>query len=73
VKDGTVKSVLLWNTKDLGYLTIHSARALVKGDLKAGATEVDAGRLGKHKVVGDQILLGDLLIFTAENIDKYDF
>src|SRR6185436_12151562 len=36
VKDGTVKSVVLWNTQDLGYLTIYTARALVDGTLKAG-------------------------------------
>jgi ABC-type sugar transport system substrate-binding protein len=73
VKGGTVKSVILWNTLDLGYLTIHAARAAVKGDLKSGAKIYNAGRLGDKKIVGDNILLGDILIFTKENIDKYDF
>lgn len=73
VKDGTVKSVVLWNTKDLGCLTIHVAAALAKGKVKPGDTVFEAGRLGKKQVVGDNVLLGDILIFTKENIDQYDF
>ena len=73
VKDGTVKSVVLWNTKDLGYLTIQVAHALAKGDLKAGATEFKAGRLGTKKISGDNVLLGDILVFDKSNIDKFDF
>lgn len=73
VHDGTVKSVILWNTMDLGYLTIHAADALIKGDLKAGAATLKAGRLGEKKIEGDKILLGDILVFTKENIDQFDF
>jgi ABC-type sugar transport system substrate-binding protein len=73
VKDGTVKSVVLWNTRDLGYLTIEVADALAKGTLKPGATSIQAGRLGERKIVGDNVLLGQILIFTKDNIDKFDF
>ncbi|HEX3135226.1 MAG TPA: substrate-binding domain-containing protein, partial [Planctomycetota bacterium] len=73
VKDGTVKSVVLWNTKDLGYLTVFAARALVDGTLKAGATEFTAGALGKKPIAGDHILLNNLLVFTKDNIDQFDF
>ena len=73
VKDGTVKSVILWNTQDLGDLTIRAAEALATGKLKPGATEFDAGTLGKKKIAGDNLLLGDILIFTKDNIDQYDF
>lgn len=73
VKDGTVHSVILWNTADLGYLTIFSANAIIKGDLKPGATTVKAGRLGEKKIDGDKVLLGDILVFTKGNIDKFDF
>ena len=73
VKNGTVKTVVLWNTVDLGYLTVHAASALAKGDLAPGATTFTAGRLGELKIEGDNILLGDILRFTAENIDDYDF
>ena len=73
VRNGTVKSVVLWNTVDLGYLTIHVAEALVRGELKAGATSLNAGRLGEKKIVGDNVLLGDVMVFTKDNIEQFDF
>ena len=73
VLDGTVKSVVLWNTKDLGYLTVLAARALVDGTLKPGVTELKAGRLGGKPVVGDQVRLNNLLVFTKDNIADHDF
>jgi rhamnose ABC transporter rhamnose-binding protein len=73
VKDGTVKSVILWNTVDLGYLTVRAAAALAEGKLKAGDTTLEAGRLGTKKIEGDNILLGKILVFTKDNIDQFDF
>lgn len=73
VKSGTVKSIVLWNTIDLGYLTVYVAEGLASGRLKPDATVVSAGRLGDKRVSGDHVLLGDILVFTAENIDDYDF
>jgi len=73
VKDGTVKSVVLWNTLDLGYLTVRVANAVASGQLKPGATSFDAGKLGKKRVEGDNVLLGDILVFTKGNIDGFRF
>lgn len=73
VHHGTVKSVVLWNTVDLGYLTIYAAEALVTGKLQPGDASLAAGRLGAKPIEGDNILLGDILVFTRENIDQYDF
>ena len=73
VKDGTVKSVILWNTQDLGYLTVYAARALARGELKAGDKTFTAGKLGERTIEGDNILLGDMLTFTKDNIDDFDF
>ncbi len=73
VKDGTVKKFVLWSPVDLGYLAITAATAVAKGELKPGATEFKAGRIGTVKVVGDQIILGDPLVFDKDNIDKFDF
>jgi len=73
VKGGEVKTVVLWNTLDLGYLTVYAAAAIRSGTLKPGATEFTAGRLGKKQISGDQILLGDVLLFTKDNIDQFDF
>ncbi|MFO0791605.1 MAG: substrate-binding domain-containing protein [Pirellulales bacterium] len=73
VADGTVKSVVLWDTRDFGYLTVYVAEALATGKLKPGDTSFTAGRLGQRVIEGDNILLGDMLVFTKDNIDKFDF
>jgi ABC-type sugar transport system substrate-binding protein len=75
VLDGTVKSVVLWNTQDLGYLTVRVADAVARGALKPGAAAAtfSAGKLGEKKVVNDNVLLGDILVFNKNNIGNYDF
>ena len=73
VKDGITDCVVLWNTMDLGYLTVHAARALKEGGLKRGDAKFKAGRLGTVEIQGDNILLGQPFLFTKENIDQFDF
>ncbi|MGV3722369.1 MAG: substrate-binding domain-containing protein [Actinomycetota bacterium] len=73
VDEGVVKSVILWNPVDLGYLTVHVARAVAKGELKAGDVEVKAGRLGTKKVVGSEVLLGPPMRFDKSNIGDFNF
>lgn len=68
-----VKDVILWNPVDLGYATVYAARALADGKLVPGSTELDAGKLGKLKINGSEILLGDPFIFTKDNIEQFDF
>ncbi|MCS7191771.1 MAG: substrate-binding domain-containing protein [Armatimonadetes bacterium] len=73
VHDGTVKTVILWNPVDLGYLTVYTARSLCDGTLKRGDKFIVAGRLGKREVRGDEVLLGPPMKFTKANIDLFDF
>jgi rhamnose transport system substrate-binding protein len=73
VHDGITDCVILWNTVDLGYLTVHAAYALEAGTLKPGATSLKAGRLGSLEIQGDNILLGQPYLFTKDNIDQFDF
>jgi ABC-type sugar transport system substrate-binding protein len=73
VKDGVTDTVILRKTLDLGYLTIHAATALAKGDLKPGATTFTAGKLGEFRIAGDNLLLGEPFKFTKDNIDQFDF
>lgn len=73
VHAGITEAVVLWNTMDLGYLTVHAARALAVGDLEPGATEFAAGRLGTLRIEGDNIILGEPFTFTKDNIDQFDF
>lgn len=73
VHAGVVQTVVLWNTRDLGYLAVHAAAQAAEGLLKAGATSLTAGRLGKIEVRGDEIILGEPTRFTKANIDRFDF
>ena len=73
VHAGITDTVVLWNTMDLGYLTVHTAAALASGTLKPGDSTVPAGRLGKLEIKEDNVLLGTPFSFTKENIDQFDF
>ncbi len=73
VHAGIIRSVVLWNTRDLGYLTVRASAALARGELAHGQTTFAAGRLGTLVVQGDQILLGKPFVFTKDNIDQFDF
>lgn len=73
VHAGIVESIVLWNTRDLGYLTVYTADALAKKTLRHDAAEIHAGRLGNVHVKGDQVMLGAPYIFNKSNIDKFDF
>lgn len=73
VHSGVIDSIVLWNTLDLGYLTVYVSNALTTGGLKRGDKEIGAGRLGKIEVVDDEIRLGAPFIFNKENIDRFNF
>lgn len=74
VNDGCVKSVVLWNPVDLGYAAVYVMRAMVDGELTPESTSVEAGRLGTLQVVnGSEILLGPPFVYTADNINDFDF
>ena len=71
VKDGTIPKVVLWSPRDLGYLTIHATKALAERQLDSGTR--DFGRLKEIRIKGDEVILGQPLVFDAENIDQYSF
>jgi rhamnose transport system substrate-binding protein/rhamnose transport system permease protein len=73
VHAGVVQSVVLWNTLDLGYLTVYAANALSNGALKRGDKVVAAGRLGNIEVVDGEVRLGAPFIFNKDNIDRFNF
>jgi len=73
VHNGVADCVVLWKTADLGYLSVLSAAAYYDGKLKPGDTSIEAGRLGKIEIQGDNILLGKPFVFNKDNIDEFDF
>jgi ABC-type sugar transport system substrate-binding protein len=72
VHDGVTQSVILWNTMDLGYLTVYAADALARGTLKTGDTSFKVGDK-TYEISGDNIMLGKPFVFNKDNIDQFDF
>ena len=69
-----VQTVVLWNTRDLGYLTIHAGMQMLQGTLAgSGAPSMPGGRLGTLQIRGSEIILGPPLKFTKANINQFDF
>jgi len=73
IKAGIIDSIVLWNTLDLGYLTVYASNAVSTGALKPGVTKVAAGRLGPIEVTDDEVRLGAPFIFNKENVDRFNF
>jgi rhamnose transport system substrate-binding protein len=73
VHDGIVQTVVLWSTHDLGYLTVYAGAQLAQNKLGAGATSIQAGKLGNLEIRGGEIILGSPLIINKQNIDRLDF
>jgi rhamnose transport system substrate-binding protein len=75
VKDGTVKEFALWNPADLGYLAAYAAAQLASGNIQGTEGETfSAGKLGDRTIGKDGVvILGPPTVFTAENIDQFNF
>ncbi|HKS39112.1 MAG TPA: substrate-binding domain-containing protein, partial [Blastocatellia bacterium] len=73
VHDGVIESIVLWDTANLGYLTVYAARAVSAGELKQGDRQIQAGRLGKIEVQNSEVMLGAPFIFNKTNIDRFNF
>ena len=75
---GTLKSCVLWNPVDQGYATIYMIKAQVEGKVDEVLEQgyLEAGRLGNLEVIDKEngvFLQGDPYIFTAENVDDFEF
>ena len=73
VHSDVVQTVVLWNTADLGYLTVYASALLADGKLPADARSIAAGRIGPVEIRGSEIILGEPIKFTKANIDQFDF
>jgi rhamnose transport system substrate-binding protein len=75
VKNGTVEAFALWSPFDEGYLAAYLGVDLATGEVEAkeGATFNVPG-LGE-RVIGENrvVITGPPTVFTAENIDDFDF
>ena len=73
IKEGIIDSIVLWNTGDLGYLTVFTANALSNGSFKISDKKIQAGRLKDIEIVDGEVRLGKPFIFNKDNIDQFDF
>jgi rhamnose transport system substrate-binding protein len=73
IHNDTVQTIVLWNTRDLGYLTVYAGWLESQKKIAKGATSITIGRLGTLEIQGDQIILGTPLIINKANIDHLDF
>jgi rhamnose transport system substrate-binding protein len=73
VHSGVIDHIVLWNTLDLGYLTVYTGNALATGQLKRGDQSISAGKLGKIEIAEDEVRLGAPFVFNKDNIDKFNF
>lgn len=73
IHDGVVPLIVLWNTNDLGYLTVYAGSLLAGNRIASGAQSIQAGRLGELEVRGSDIVLGSPLIIDKANVDGLSF
>ncbi len=72
VESGSCTKFALWDPVDLGYLTVYVAHHLkTKGEIKDGT--YDFGRIKDVIVKDGQAILGPPIVFTAENLDDFNF
>ena len=73
IHEGVVQAIVLWNTRDLGYLTVYTAAMMAQKQIAPGITSLRAGRLGPIQVRGSEVILGAPLIINKANIDSLNF
>jgi rhamnose transport system permease protein len=73
IHSGSVQSIVLWNVRDLGYLTVYAGWLDVQHKIEASGTSLSVGRLGKLSVRGSEIVLGKPVVINKANIDRLNF
>jgi rhamnose transport system permease protein len=73
VHEDYIDTLILWNTVDLGYLTVHAAQALREGRLNAATRSLSFGRLKGIRVGEGNVYLGEPFVFNKENIEQFNF
>src|SRR5256885_3332859 len=66
VREGITPAVILWNTENLGYLSVYAAAADAKGATKPGTTTFKGGKLGELEIKRDHVLLGKTVVITNQ-------
>ena len=76
VKSGAVKSFVLWNPVDLGYLTVWAAKYLLDKNTFEDGKEYDVPGIETKPVYlakDKMLVLGPPKVFDASNVDQFNF
>ncbi|MDF2613737.1 MAG: ribose transport system permease protein RbsC [Clostridia bacterium] len=83
MESGLIKSVVLWQPYDLGYLAVNYATDLINGNVKLGDKTYTsklsgASKLGDemyepaHEILDNNVvILGAPIIYTLDSVDKF--
>jgi ABC-type sugar transport system substrate-binding protein len=74
VKKGIMEASILWNPRELGFLTVWAGMKLAKGESFSEVNKVP-GLTQEIKYFPDQkiLLLGDPLVINKGNVDSFNF
>ncbi len=74
IKNGSMAKVVLWDAKNLGYLTVWAGKQLADGK-KLSASNAVGDPIGDvaYDETTKTLLLGEPTVFTKDNVDKYSF
>ena len=74
LKSGAFGFTVLWDPSELGYLTVWAGKQLIDGKpFEASNTVKGLSHPAMFDKATGVLLLGDPAVFTAENVDKYQF
>ncbi|MFV0430426.1 MAG: autoinducer 2 ABC transporter substrate-binding protein [Arachnia sp.] len=74
LKDGSMTSTVLWNVPELGALTVWAMNELVAGREPAASNTIDGfDQPITYDPESQVLLLGDPMVFTADNVDDFDY
>lgn len=72
LKDGSLDYGLLWDPAQLGKLAVYVAHLALNGEPLEGYEVPGVGQI-HVEADGKTIIMGPLSVWTAENVDNYDF
>jgi len=74
LKSGAFGFSVLWNPRDLGYLTVWAGKQLINGKAFAESNEVPGlSQPVKYDSATKVLLLGPPAVFTKDNVDQFKF
>ncbi|WP_262031654.1 autoinducer 2 ABC transporter substrate-binding protein [Microvirga sp. Mcv34] len=74
IKSGAMGFTVLWDPGALGYLTVWAGKQLIDGKTPAASNTIPGfSKPVTYDAKTGVLLLGDPAVFTAENVDKFNF